>query len=191
MSQRLADAFQRTAQRTVTQGAASWQLATITAAYTDGTCDITTATGPVERVRRLSSYANPLVGDRVHVVTRPDGNWLITGATAADADGWQALTMAAGFTPAGGATDGPPSARRTQDGVTILAGVLSGTLTTSGETAMCTIPSSCRPIYKGNCLVVGSTSIIRILIPPTGAVTGRVVSGAVPSWISLDNVVCR
>ncbi|WP_405766704.1 hypothetical protein OG539_16415 [Actinacidiphila glaucinigra] len=66
----------------MTQNAAGWRLAVLTATYTDGTSDITTAHGPVAKVRRLASYASPAVNDRVMVVTNADGNWLIVGELA-------------------------------------------------------------------------------------------------------------
>lgn len=77
----LADAVQRAASRTVTQEAAAWRLAVVTATYTDGTVDITTAHGPVPRVRRMKSYT-PAVNDRVVVLTNADGNWVVIGALA-------------------------------------------------------------------------------------------------------------
>lgn len=81
-SRRLADAVQRAAERTVTQNAAGWRLATVTATYTDGTLDISTAHGPVAKVRRLKAYASPAVNDHVMVATNADGNWLVIGALA-------------------------------------------------------------------------------------------------------------
>ncbi|MGW1551599.1 hypothetical protein [Streptomyces sp. NPDC002346] len=80
--QNLADAVQRAASRTVTQEAAGWLIASVTATYTDGTVDISTARGPVERVRRLKSYASPAIGDKVKVDFNADGNWIVVGALA-------------------------------------------------------------------------------------------------------------
>jgi hypothetical protein len=82
MTQRLADAVQRVASRTVTQEGAGWRLANVTAVYTDGTVDITTAHGPVSKVRRLKAYSAPAVNDHVVVLMNPDGNWVILGALA-------------------------------------------------------------------------------------------------------------
>ncbi|GAA3018420.1 hypothetical protein [Streptomyces fulvorobeus] len=80
--QRLADAIQRAASRAVSQESAGWMLASVTATYTDGTVDITTSRGPVERVRRMKSYSAPIVGDTVKVDYNPDGNWIVIGALA-------------------------------------------------------------------------------------------------------------
>ncbi|WP_406160995.1 hypothetical protein [Streptomyces canus] len=80
-AQRLADAVQRAATRTIVQEAAGWRMATVTATYTDGTVDITTAHGPVARVRRLKPYT-AAVNDRVVVLTNSDGNWVVIGALA-------------------------------------------------------------------------------------------------------------
>ncbi|MCM2391716.1 hypothetical protein [Streptomyces albipurpureus] len=82
LSKRLADAIQRTAERAVDQRAAAWMVATVTATFTDGTVNISTARGPVERVRRLKSYTSPTVGDIVHVLRNADGNWAVIGAYA-------------------------------------------------------------------------------------------------------------
>lgn len=78
----LVEAVQRSAERAVTQSAASWLLATVTATHTDGTVNITTATGPVANVRRIKAYSTPAVNDVVVVLTHPAGNWVIIGALA-------------------------------------------------------------------------------------------------------------
>jgi hypothetical protein len=82
VTRRLVTAVQSAARRAVTQGAAGWMLATVTATYTDGTVDVATALGPVERVRRMKSYTAPAVNDRVRVDYNPDGNWVVVGALA-------------------------------------------------------------------------------------------------------------
>lgn len=79
---RLVEAAQRAAQAAVTQSAASWLLATVTATHTDGTVDIATATGAVTSVRRIKAYSAPAVNDVVVVLTHPDGNWIVLGALA-------------------------------------------------------------------------------------------------------------
>ncbi|MFJ4845120.1 hypothetical protein [Streptomyces sp. NPDC088733] len=79
---RTADAFTRVAQKSVQQDTASWRLATVTATYTDGTIDISTAHGPVAKVRRMKSYTSPAVNDLVVVLTNADGNWVVVGALA-------------------------------------------------------------------------------------------------------------
>jgi hypothetical protein len=80
--QRLADAVQRAASRTVAQESSGWCLASVTAVYTDGTVDISTARGAIAKVRRLKAYATPVVGDTVKVDFNPDGNWIVVGALA-------------------------------------------------------------------------------------------------------------
>jgi hypothetical protein len=80
--QKLADAVHRAASRTVQQESASWCLATVTAVYTDGTVDVSTARGPIDRVRRLKAYAAPAVGDRVKVDFNSGGNSIVVGALA-------------------------------------------------------------------------------------------------------------
>jgi hypothetical protein len=76
------EAIQRAAERAVRRLAPSWALATVTAVYTDGTVDITTATGPIAKVRRLKSYSSPAVGEVVKVDRNSDGNWIVVGALA-------------------------------------------------------------------------------------------------------------
>ncbi|MER5501370.1 hypothetical protein ABT096_29775 [Streptomyces sp. NPDC002561] len=80
--QSLVDAVQQAAERAVAQGAAGWLLASVTATYGDGTVDISTARGPVAKVRRLKSYSAPAVGDLVRVDFNADGNWIVVGALA-------------------------------------------------------------------------------------------------------------
>lgn len=82
MNTRLTDAIQRAAERAVTQLGSSWLMATVTAANAGGTVDVATGRGPVAAVRRLKSYASPVVGDVVVVLISPTGNWLVVGALA-------------------------------------------------------------------------------------------------------------
>lgn len=56
---------------------ADWQTATVTAVNADGTVDI----GSI-RARRVSTYQNPLVGDRIFVSRSGNGNWMAIGRTA-------------------------------------------------------------------------------------------------------------
>ncbi|MFI2213028.1 hypothetical protein [Streptomyces sp. NPDC020141] len=189
---RLADAVQRAAERAVEQLSTTWGLATVTVVQTDGTVDVTTATGPVARVRRLRSYGNPLVGDVVQVLRSPAGNWLIVGALTTSTSGWRSLSMAPGMSAGGGATDPPPAARRTVDGTTVLSGVIAGaTLTTSADVTLATIPTECRPTYKATAIVGGSTSVMRLTVSPNGDISARLITGASPGFIAIDSVVCR
>ncbi|MBT2412643.1 hypothetical protein J7I94_19105 [Streptomyces sp. ISL-12] len=82
LSKRVIDAVQRLVTDTVAQRTATWGLARVTAVNTDGTVNITTASGPVASVRRLKSYSAPAVNDVVKVSKNPDGNWLVDGALA-------------------------------------------------------------------------------------------------------------
>ncbi|MFD7776655.1 hypothetical protein [Streptomyces sp. NPDC059753] len=192
MTKRLADAVQRTAQRTVTQGSAAWLLATVTASYSDGTCDITTATGPVSRVRRLRSYASPQVGDRVKVARSPSGNWIVEDATAKAADDWQPIALRSGFTPSGTDGDAPPMCRRSSDGLVQLSGMITPTgLTTSDSIVMGDMPAGIRPQYRGACMCVGDAVAVRIYINRDGTVSARLITGSSPSWVSLDGAQCR
>ncbi|GGY88612.1 hypothetical protein CP967_31150 [Streptomyces nitrosporeus] len=80
--QSLTEAVQRAASRAVAQEAPGWLIATVTATYADGTVDIATSRGPVEKVRRLKSYSTPAVGDMVKVDYNSDGNWIVAGSLA-------------------------------------------------------------------------------------------------------------
>ncbi|MFF1684502.1 MULTISPECIES: hypothetical protein [unclassified Streptomyces] len=192
MTKRLADAVQRTATRTVTQGSAAWMLATVTASYTDGTVDITTATGPVSRVRRLRSYGSPQVGDRVKVARNPSGNWIVEDATAKAADGWQPIALRSGFTASTTAGDAPPACRRTADGLIQLSGMINPTgLTTTDSFVMGDMPAGIRPQYRGACVGVGDGVAVRLYINTDGTVSARLITGSSPTWVSLDGAQCR
>jgi hypothetical protein len=78
---RLVDAVQRAAEDAVTQRGASWIMAVVTVVNGDGTLDISTATGPMQFVRRLR-HVSVSAGDKVMVATNADGNWLVVGAIA-------------------------------------------------------------------------------------------------------------
>lgn len=82
LPKRLADAIQRAVERAIEQRSSTWMMAKVTATYTDGTSDISTARGPIQKVRRLKSYASPAVNDLVKVDRNADGNWVIVGAFA-------------------------------------------------------------------------------------------------------------
>lgn len=192
MRTRNPDATQRTAERTVKQTADAWMLATVTASYTDGTVDIATATGPVERVRRLRAYGSPQVGDRVKVARNAAGNWIVEGATAASSDNWQSISLRAGFTPTGVSGDAPPACRRTSDGLVQLSGMITPTgLTTGSSTVMGDMPAGIRPQYRGACLCVGDAVSVRIYINTDGTVSARLITGSAPTWVSLDGAQCR
>ncbi|MFF1417629.1 hypothetical protein [Streptomyces sp. NPDC058280] len=81
MTRRAVRAAQSASQRAVTQKGAGWCLASVAATYTDGTVDISTARGPIAKVRRLKSYT-PTVGETVMVYFNADGNWIVVGALA-------------------------------------------------------------------------------------------------------------
>lgn len=77
----LADAIQRAAERAVMERGSAWMLATVTAVGT-GVVSVSTPTGPVADVRRLSSYSSPAVGDTVMVTRNAAGTWLVVGSLA-------------------------------------------------------------------------------------------------------------
>lgn len=191
---RLADAIQRTATRTVQQQSAGWLLATVTTVRTDGTLDVTTATGPVERVRRVRSYAAPVVGDTVRVDKSPDGNWLVTGALAAENHGWQPLVLASGFSWNGGPTDGFPQVRLTDDGLLQLSGLVKGVAPAGATTQFATLPAGVSTALwiRG----VAMTSVIGtyagVGVSPAGAV--NVYPGSAhgaSTWFQLDGILGR
>ncbi|MEU7243414.1 hypothetical protein [Streptomyces sparsogenes] len=192
MTRRLADAVERKARSAVQQQSASWMLASVTAVGTDGTVDITTATGPVVGVRRLRSYAAPQVGDVVKVARNPAGNWVVVDATASSADAWQPLTLSAGFTWTGVAGDPVPSAAKDALGMVVLSGMITPTgLSTSTSTVFATLPAGIRPQWRGACLTVGDAASVRIYINTGGSISARLVVGNAPTWISLDGARCR
>ncbi|MFI0211963.1 hypothetical protein ACH4OV_25245 [Streptomyces diastaticus] len=192
MTRRLANAVERAATRSVSREAASWSLATISAVRSDGTVDLTTATGDVERIRRLRSYASPQVGDRVQVAKSPSGNWLVAGATAAGSDEWQPLSLRSGFTASSASGDAPPACRRTSDGLVALSGIVNPTgLSTSASIVIADLPAGIRPEYRGACVVVGDGLTARLYINIAGSISIRLISGTNPSWLSLDGAQCR
>lgn len=166
-------------------------LATVSATYDDGTVDIATATGPVERVRRLRSYS-PQVGDRVKVARNPAGNWVVEDATASAADEWQPLSLRSGFAVSATADDAPPTCRRSASGLVQLSGVIVPTgLSTSSSVVMADMPAGVRPQFRGACMGVGDAVAVRIYINTNGTVSARLITGSAPSWVSLDGAQCR
>ncbi|QER88603.1 hypothetical protein [Streptomyces tendae] len=61
---------------------ADWRLARVSVVYT-GTVEIEGAPGI--RVRRLSTYTSPAIGDVIAVLINSAGNWLALGRTATGA----------------------------------------------------------------------------------------------------------
>jgi hypothetical protein len=82
LSKQLIDAVQRLVVETIRQRTASWGLAKVTVVNSDGTVDISTASGPMAGVRRLKSYSAPAVNDVVKYSRNADGNWVVDGALA-------------------------------------------------------------------------------------------------------------
>ena len=80
---------------------ADWQTATVTAVGT-GTVDCGVLTA-----RRLESYQNPAVGDRIAITQSGDGNWLALGRTSSGGDtAWTIPTLGAGYTQGDSTTTG-------------------------------------------------------------------------------------
>ncbi|GAB7187144.1 hypothetical protein ATKI12_6975 [Kitasatospora sp. Ki12] len=77
----LASAIQQAAERAVLERGSGWMLATVTAVGA-GVVAVSTPTGPVSGIRRLSSYSSPVVGDTVMVTRNGAGTWLVVGALA-------------------------------------------------------------------------------------------------------------
>ncbi|WP_328967955.1 hypothetical protein [Streptomyces sp. NBC_00239] len=94
MPSRVAAAVHRASSRAVAQESAGWLLATVTAVHADGTLDISTSTGPVAHVRRLSHCAAD-VGDTVKVDRAPGGSWLVVGVVSTGPRGSVSLARAA------------------------------------------------------------------------------------------------
>ncbi|MEV7425162.1 hypothetical protein [Streptomyces sp. NPDC091212] len=81
-AQALQEAVRAAAARAVTENSPAWMVASVTAVGADGTVDVTTARGPMAKVRRLKSYSAPAVSDVVVILTNPIGNWVVLGALA-------------------------------------------------------------------------------------------------------------
>ncbi|MFE5159146.1 hypothetical protein ACFRNT_11540 [Streptomyces sp. NPDC056697] len=194
MTKRLADAVERKASTAVKQQSAAWLLATVSAVGTDGTVDITTATGPVQGVRRLRAYRQPQVGDVVKVARNAAGNWVVVGSLAAGDPSWQPLTMASGFSWNGGPTDPFPQCRLTDDGLLQLSGIIKGAATSGATTQIATLPAgvSTSLWIRG----VAMTSIVAnhagVGISPAGAVNiYPTTTHTASTWVQLDGVMGR
>ncbi|MGW1828830.1 hypothetical protein ACWCO0_09690 [Streptomyces tubercidicus] len=194
MQKRLADAVSKSATTAVTQQSATWLLATVTAVNTGGTVDITTATGPVSAVRRLRSYAAPIVGDVVRVDRKADGNWLVTGALSAGISDWQALTMSGSFTANGGTSDPPPMARLTTDGLLQLSGVVKGAATAGTAIQFATLPAGVTTSYwvRGTVQTSSVGQLAGIDVSPSGVCRLLPVANhGASGWFQLDGVQGR
>lgn len=194
MQKRLADAVSRSATDAVTQQAAAWLLGTVTAVNTGGTVDITTATGPVLAVRRLRSYAAPIVGDVVRVDRKADGNWLVTGALSAGNSDWKALTMSGSFSANGGTSDPGPMARLTPDGLLQLSGVVKGAATAGTAIQFATLPAGVATSYwvRGTVQTSSVGQLAGIEISPAGVCRLLPVADhGAAGWFQLDGVQGR
>ncbi|BDM70604.1 hypothetical protein HEK616_40910 [Streptomyces nigrescens] len=194
IQRRLADAVSRSATNAVTQQAAAWLLATVNAVNVDGTVDVLTATGPVSSVRRLRSYASPVVGDVVRVDRKADGNWLVVDALSTGAGGWLALTMSSGFSANGGTNDPPPAARRTADGSLQLSGVVKGAATAGVAIQFATLPASLTPTYwvRGTVQTSSVGQLAGIDVSPAGVCRLLPVANhSATGWFQLDGVQGR
>lgn len=84
---------------------ADWQTATVTAVGTDGTVTCGTIVA-----RRLETYQNPLVGDRIVITQSGNGNWLACGRTTSDRDGLGTVLFKRKTADTGPRTSATPSA---------------------------------------------------------------------------------
>lgn len=113
---------------------ADWQTAIVTAVGT-GTVDCGTVTA-----RRLESYQNPAVGDRIVITQSGNGNWLACGRTSSAADTeWDSYnpiwTTDANPQPSVG--NGALTGRWKRDGRTIVGWInlVAGSSTTFGSSS--------------------------------------------------------
>lgn len=113
---------------------ADWQTAIVTAVGV-GTVDCGVITA-----RRLESYQNPTVGDRIVITQSGNGNWLACGRTASAADTeWDSYTPAwtTDANPQPSVGNGSLTGRWKRDGRTIVGWVnlLAGSTTTFGSSS--------------------------------------------------------
>lgn len=190
LSKRLADAIQRAAERSVEQRAASWALASVTAVYTDGTVDISTATGPVERVRRHRGYDGPTVGDTVKVTRNPDGNWLVSDALGTSADAWHTPTLASPWVAYSGSGNYRGPRYRKSGGDAVIEGLAAtGGTSVTGTSNVFTLPTGYRPSASYAFAAVTSAGATRQLsVLDSGVVQYANLPAGAVSFISLN---CR
>lgn len=134
-----ADAITR-AIRAETAKSADWQMVTVAAVNSDGTCDVTAADGStIPSVRRARAYEGPVVGDVVIMHRSRMGSRYLVGVLAAGT-GWVSLPLASPWA----VHNGSPAYRLMSDGCVRLRGSVKTTASVSGGSIIATLPAGYR-----------------------------------------------
>lgn len=72
-------------------------MAIVSMVNSDGTVTVTRGDDTYPKVRRLSGYTGPAVGDVVEIL-RTSGGWVAIGRFLTETNGWVSITPAAGYT---------------------------------------------------------------------------------------------
>lgn len=119
-------------------------LATVGSVAADGTVSVTRGPDTIPKVRILSGYPAPAVGDLVHLL-RGAGGWVCLGALATSTPRWLPLPLASGWSPLAGYNT--PSYRAMPDGTVQMSGLASHSGVTTPATVG-TLPTEVRPARK-------------------------------------------
>ena len=120
--------------------AADWQLVTVQAVNSDGTCDVTAPDGStIPAVRRHRDYIAPAVGDVAIMHRSRMGSRYLVGVLAAGT-GWVSLPLASPWA----VHNGSPAYRLMSDGCVRLRGSVKTTASVSGGSIIATLPAGYR-----------------------------------------------
>lgn len=166
--------------------AADWQLVTVQAVNSDGTCDVTAPDGStIPAVRRHRDYIAPAVGD-VAIMHRSRMNSRYLAGTLSPGTGWQPLTYTSPWADRGGSPG-----FHVADGAVRLRGNIKSTATVSGGAVIATLPAGARPQvfdYYPTVYNVSSLAPTYLTISPDGTIVYNGASNATVTYLMLGGI---
>lgn len=162
-------------------------MATVSVVGADGTVTAIRGSDSYPKVRILSGYPNPAVGDSVEIL-RTSGGWVCLGSLLAYNPGqWKTLTLNSGWaTFSGYAT---PAYRLSSDGMVYMRGLAQRAAGAASGASVCTLPAEARPATKRRFVAQVSGTLFGSL---TIGTDGTVVIGdftGTASWATLDPAI--
>ncbi|MCR8576460.1 hypothetical protein [Streptomyces sp. Isolate_219] len=160
-------------------------MATVSVVNSDGTVTVTRGDDTYPKVRLLSGYRDPAAGDTVQIL-KTTGGWVCVGELrTTNPNTWTTLTLAANWSPFGGAY-GAPSYRVNGDGTVSLSGMAGRSPTIAAPSTVLTLPVAIRPPFKQRFVTqVSSSAYAALDVNTDGTVVIGDYSGNA-GWASLE-----
>ncbi|MFF7408696.1 hypothetical protein [Streptomyces lydicus] len=172
-------------------------MATVSAVNSDGTATVTRGTDTYPKVRLLTGYNVPTVGDRVEIL-KTSGGWVCVGAlvAATPTPQWVSITPGTGFTNNGNSNGTLQYRILNLHGSTHVEWCGGVSWATSGSPPnsglVCTVPVNARPLSNRSLSAAAGSDVVKVDFRTDGTVT--IVQrnpSTLSTWCSLNGLMYR